>query len=128
MIARSAESGKTWASRLDPDKALARFAMLLDGEDVPGVRAVVLNDSHIFLYTVASPWWGGDNWLAELFYIRVARGSTPLAMEAIELLARDSFCSSIVFATSLAARDASLGRLLHQYGYKQESTQHIKDV
>jgi hypothetical protein len=49
-------------------------------------------------------------------------------MQAIEELAKDHGCETIVFATSLAARDAGLARLLYSYGYRQESTQHIKDL
>jgi hypothetical protein len=128
MIARSAESGKDWATRLDANLALARFATLLDGDEVPGIKAVVLGDSHVLLYSISTPWWGGPPWLAEQFYVRVAKGPTSYAMQAVEDLAKDNECKTIVFATSLAARDDGLSRLLRRYGYTQESTQHIKDL
>ncbi len=128
MMARSSESGKSWATRIDPDLALKQFARLLDGQPVPGVKAVMLGDSHVLLYSVSTPWWGGAPWLAEQFYVRVGRGPVDTAMRAIEQLAEHEQCGTIVFATSLAARDASLSRLLFSYGYSQESTQHIKDL
>jgi hypothetical protein len=129
MVERSAESGKTWATRLEPTQALQAFAKLLDGGELPnGVKAVMLEDSHVLLYAVSSPWWNTDRWLSEQFFIRVGRGSTDKAMAALDSLARGLGCTQIVFATSLAARDVSLSRLLSRFGYSQESTQHIKDL
>lgn len=124
-LARSKRNGKTWDTRLDKEDAVARARLILSDE-VPGLRAYILCDTHLLFASIGQMWWSSDPWLIEQWYLRVAPGrSDPLA--AVDRLAQDAGCSAVAFGTSLAANDAALGRMLTSKGYRLESTQYIKD-
>lgn len=125
-VQRADRDGKHWAHRLTKDAAVAKVRGILDDE-VAGIYAVVLADTHLMFVSVGNMWWSEKPWLIEQWYMRVAPGrSDPMA--AIDKMAADLGCESIAFGTSLAPNDRALGRLLERSGYRLESTQYIKDV
>lgn len=124
-VQRADRDGKHWAQRLSKDEAVAKVRGILDGE-VAGVYAIVLADTHLMFVSVGNVWWSDKPWLLEQWYMRIAPGrSDPLA--AVDELAKDLGCSTVVFGTSLSPNDRALGRLLERSGYQLESTQYIKD-
>lgn len=128
LLQRSARDGKRWAELLDPEAAVGLFAWLAESEELNGLRAVIVNDSHLFAYSVGPLWFARGTWLIEQFFMRVGRGSTAGALHAIEEFGRAQGCQHVLMATVLAADDAALGRLLHRHGYAQQSSQHYKDL
>lgn len=129
VMQRSVRDGKDWDNRLDIEAALDVFQALADGKEIPGLMAVVLNDSHLLVYALGSPWWTNrKTWLTEQFFIRIGRGSADGAFNDLDEFAKSLGCSSIVMATSLAANDEALGRLYARHGYSPQSSQHIKDL
>ena len=124
-----AKSKPEWEKSIDFDGALRTIQRIADGRPVQGVDAVILNDSHLFVYSVLSPWWQpGERWLTEQFFVRIGRGFTSCAFHAIDLLAEDYRASKIVMATGLAKSDEALGKLYRRFGYSQQSTQHVKEA
>lgn len=119
--------GDEWTGRVDVDAAWQVFERLLEGETIQGLNAVVLNGSHLFIYSLGAAWFNPDEpWLIEQFFIRLFPGPSDGAFEAIEELAEDLGASATVMATSLAPDDASLGRLYEAHGYRLQSSQYIK--
>lgn len=128
-VHRSRRDGKSFADLIDHEKALATVLGLLRGEQLSGIDAAVLNDSHLLVYSVGAPWFSGEAvWLIEQFYIRVGPGSSTAALAAVDELGRSLGCSAVVFGTSLAASDKALGRLLVRQGYLPQSSQLIKEL
>lgn len=129
VMQRSGRDGKDWAARLETDSALAIFQRLADGEDIPGLQAVILNDSHLLVYSLGHPWWTKDKaWLIEQFFIRIGRGPAAGAFHDLDELAKSLGATTVVMATSLAANDQALGRLYARHGYTPQSSQHIKEL
>jgi hypothetical protein len=129
VMQRSERDGKDWDNRLDIEPALDTFQALADGKEIPGLQAVVLNDSHLLVYGIGHPWWTNHKkWLIEQFFIRIGRGSADAAFHDLDEFAKSLGCSSIVMATSLAASDEALGRLYAKHGYSPQSSQHIKEL
>lgn len=128
VLSTSGRDGKGWDNRINPDDALEIIVALMFNDGPPGLEAVVLNDSHLLLFNVGSPWWSKTPWLIEQFYLRLARGSAPAALAAIDTLAKDRACTSVVFGTSMAANDFALARLLGRAGYSPQSQQLIKEL
>lgn len=129
MLGRSERDGKSFADLIDHNAALSTVESLLRGEPSEGVQAVILNDSHLLVYSVGAPWFAGqDVWLIEQFYMRVGRGSSDAALDAVDELGRSLGCSTVVFGTSLAPSDKALGRLLERRGYLPQSSQLIKEL
>jgi hypothetical protein len=128
VLARSSRDGKDWDSRINPSDALDVIVSLMFNAGPPDLEAVVLNDSHLLLFSVGNPWWSKTPWLIEQFYIRLARGTSSAALMAVDQLARDRSCTSIIFGTSLAADDEALSRLLARAGYQPQSRQLIKEL
>lgn len=124
-----ARTTKLWEGTTDVTGALDVFHRIADGNQPPGLDAVVLNGSHLLLYSLAAPWWNPTEvWLSEQFFIRIGRGPTACAFAAIEQLASDLGASHIVMATGLAKSDEALGKLYSRFGYSQQSTQHVKEA
>lgn len=123
-------SSKQWAdTALEMEEALAVFYKLTMQAEYQGMKAVMLNDSHLLMYTVGSTWYAPHKKiLLEQFYLRVGRGSGPEALEEIKELARAEGATGIIMATSLASNDAALGRLLAQSGYSPMSSMHYMEV
>ena len=129
MIGRSLRDNKRFADNIDHDAALGTVVSLLQGAELPGINAVILNDSHLLVYSVAQPWFSGTElWLIEQFYMRVGRGNSDAALDAVDDLGRSLGCGRVVFGTSLAASDKALGRLLERRGYSPQSSQLIKEL
>lgn len=128
VLSRSERDGKDWNNRVNANDALEVIVSLMFNEGPPGLEAVVLNDSHLLLFSVGNPWWSKTPWLIEQFYIRLARGPSDKALAALDELAADRKCTSIVFGTSMAAKDAALARLLGRAGYTPQSQQLIKEL
>lgn len=128
VLSRSARDGKNWDMRINPADALDVIVNLMFNTGPPGLEAVVLNDSHVLLFSVGNPWWSKTPWLVEQFYIRLARGPSSIALADVDQLARDRNCTSIVFGTSLSADDEALSRLLARAGYQPQSRQLIKEL
>lgn len=127
VLARAAAGGKGWGALLDLDACLGVFRMLSEQEACGELRAVVVNDSHFLVYSVGAPWFmPGLSLLVEQFFMRIGRGVGDKALHEIERFAKSLGCKGILMATSLAASDAALGRLLGRAGYAQESSQHLK--
>lgn len=127
VLARAAKGGKGWDKLLDLDNCLTVFHMLGEQETCGDLRAAIVNDSHFLCYSVGSLWFMPKTpLLLEQFFMRVGRGSHDTAMDDIEALAQSIGCKGIVMATSLAASDEALGRLLARRGYSPESSQHLK--
>jgi len=123
------KGGKQWASVLDVESALELLEELAETPVVAGVRAAILNGTHLFVYSVASPWYARNKViLAEQFFLRIAPGDSKGAYEAIEALASDFEATHIVMATALAKDDARLGMLYEAQGYTQQSTQYVKEA
>lgn len=129
VLDRSLRDNKRFADNIDHDAALGTVILLLQGNDIPGINAVILNDSHLLVYSVAQPWFSGSElWLIEQFYMRVGRGSSDAALDAVDELGRSLDCGRVVFGTSLAPSDKALGRLLERRGYLPQSSQLIKEL
>ena len=73
MINRSTSKGKMFADNINHEAAVDAVVGLIKGEPSPhGISAVILNDSHLLVYSVGQPWFGGgETWLIEQFYMRV---------------------------------------------------------
>lgn len=128
VLQRSARDGKQWDQRLDMGAALAVFEQLAEA-DMPGLRAAVLNCSHLLVYSLGGFWFDPSKlWVIEQFFIRIGRGPAILAMNDIDTLARDAGAKGVIMATSLAANDAALGRLYARHGYSPQSSQHFKEL
>lgn len=128
VMQRSERDGKDWDNRLESEAALAIFQRLADGEDIPGLQAVILNDSHLLVYSLGHPWWCKDKaWMIEQFFIRIDRGPASGAFHDLDELAKSLGCTTVVMATSLAANDQALGRLYAKHGYRPQSSQHFKE-
>lgn len=127
ILRRADRRGKAWAGRMNYQDVVAALRRIVAGEH-PAMRAVVLCDTHLFVYCVGPVWWDDHtNWLIEQFFVRIGPGDTdPLA--AIEELAVALCCKHVVFGTSLAPDDEALGRYLATAGYTKESSQYIKEV
>lgn len=120
-------SNKEWARAVDTGASVKTLADLIRECEHAGLSAAVLNDSHLLIYTVASPWYApNEKLIVEQFFVRMDRGQTDEALAALDLLAKDLGATGAVMATSLAANDAALGRLLTRYGYSAMSSQHFK--
>jgi hypothetical protein len=123
--------GKDWAGKVDPARAIAALRQLAEepAEDA-ALFAVVLNDTHLLVFTLAAPWYAnaGDRWLVEQFFIRIAPGDAAGAYEAIDLVAEDFQASHIIMATAFAKDDAALGKVYERYGYAQQSAQFVKEA
>jgi len=129
VMQRASGKGKNWDSRTDIEAAIAIAQALADGQDIPGLQAAVLNNSHLLIYNIGSPWFSSSKvWLIEQFFIRIGRGPVACAMRDLDDLARAQGATTVVMATSLAANDTALGRLYAQHGYGAQSTQHIKEL
>lgn len=130
VMRRSEREGKQWGGIMDVDAALSVFRHLSEHEDLAGeLRAVVLNDSHFFAYSVGPLWFvPGATFLVEQFFMRVGRGQTTAALTDVEDLGRSLGCRFVLMATSLAANDEALGRLLRSHGYRPHSSQHLKEL
>ena len=129
VLARAGRDGKPSGCLVDVDAALRVFSLLAEHEDVGGIRAAIVNDSHFFAYSVGPMWFNPlEPWLLEQFFMRVGRGSTSQALADIEQMGRDLGCKGVLMATSLAANDEALGRLLARFGYAPQSSQHYKDL
>jgi hypothetical protein len=128
VLRRSATAGKTWANRIDTDQAVGTMKKLARGESVPGVKAFMLHDSHLFVCSFGSPWWANTPWLIEQFYMRVDVKAGPCPIDVIDQIAKDNGCTSIVFGSSLSPKDEALGRLLSRSGYSLQSSQFIKEI
>jgi hypothetical protein len=127
VLERSARDGKVWDLVLDVEACVAVFRTLAEQEDVGGLRCAIVNDSHLFAYSVTAFWFMPSvPVLAEQFLLRVGRGSSDAAMDAIEMLGREAGCKFSLMATSLAANDEALGRLYARRGYSPQSSQHLK--
>lgn len=129
VMQRASGKGKTWENRTDIEAAIAVAQALADGQDIPGLQATVLNNSHLLVYSVGSPWYASSSkWLIEQFFIRIGRGTVGCALNDLDELARQLGATTVVMATSLAANDAALGRLYAQHGYSSQSSQHFKEL
>lgn len=118
---------KEWTRKLSREDALGVIKQLAKDNGPYGLQATVLNDSHLLVWTFAGPWYAmSEKWITEHFFVRIGKGSTKLALDAIDLLASKIGATATVMATSLAANDAALGRLYGQSGYSPMSSQHIK--
>lgn len=123
--------GRLWQDEIDLDFVIGQFYMLLmDGRsELPGLRAAVLNKSHLLMYTVQTSWLNPKKrWLTEQFFLRIGKGSSDDAFAALETLAADQGATTIIMATALAPRDAALGSLYQRHGYSLQSSQWIKQV
>lgn len=125
FVARADRGDKTWTHLIDRDAVALAIRDAVAGHGP--LKAIIVEDTHLFVYTVASPWWDSRPWMMEQFYCRLRPGrGDPLA--AVEELARDLGCAVVGFATSFAPRDAALGRLLARSGYIPQSSQHMKEL
>lgn len=122
-----ARAQKEWSRTLSREDALLTLRNLGKGTSPYGLQATVLNDSHLLLWTLGSPWYApSERWITEQFYVRIGKGSSKDAFVAIDALARNVGATGVVMATSLAADDSALGRLLASNGYSGMSSQHFK--
>ena len=130
VMQRSGRDGKRWGEILDVDAALAVFQHLSEHESLGGeLCAVIVNDSHFFAYSVSPLWFvPGAKFLLEQFWMRVGRGSGTAALDQVEDLGRSLGCRYVLMATSLAANDEALARLLRRRGYFPHSSQHLKEL
>ena len=129
VMRRSAGKGKDWGGRIDVEGAIAVAQALANGQEIAGLEAYVLNNSHLLIFSMGAPWYAfREVWLIEQFFIRIGRGPLDAALHDLDILARDRSAKRIVMATSLAADDSALGRLYGRNGYRPDSTQHIKDL
>lgn len=120
-------SQKDWARALDRPAALAVMHKLAQDNGPYGLQATVLNDSHLLVWTFGGPWYAPtEKWITEQFFLRLGRGSTDAAFDAIDLLKERTGASGVIMATSLAKNDEALGRLLARHGYMPMSSQHFK--
>lgn len=120
---------KQWGQMLNMDKAMDRIKCIATkGLDCQGIFGVVLNGTHLLLFSVAPLWFMDDPVLVEQFFIRIAPGPEAGAYAALEQLARDLELSHIVMATAFAGRDEALGKVYEHYGYSKQSSQYIKEV
>lgn len=121
------KSGKSWLENgFSKEDALNVWNALGRGESPFGLHAAVLNDSHVLVFTFGKPWYAKGNWIIEQFFLRVGKGSSKDAFAAIDLLAEKLGATGITMATSMAADDSALGRLLGTNGYSPMSQQHFK--
>jgi len=121
------KSGKTWTENgFSKEAALTVWNQLAQGEEPYGLHAAVLNDSHILVFTFGTPWYAKGKWIIEQFFLRIGKGSSKDAFDAIDLLAAKLGASGVTMATSLASDDSALGRLLASHGYSPMSSQHFK--
>lgn len=125
---RAAQGGKNWEHLIDKDEARVTLYRLLDDEH-PYLN-IWISDSgtHLFIGAVSPMWWSKKPWLLEQMFCRIRPGPVGNLWQELDDLGRDLGCAAIVFGTSLAKRDAALGRLLVRGGYTQESTQYIKEI
>jgi hypothetical protein len=129
VFTRSMRDGKVWAQFLDREACVLAFQWLAEHEDLQGLRAVVLNDSHLLAYCVAPMWFAPDKpLLVEQFFMRMARGSGDAAMDDIKQLARDAGCHAVLMATMLAPDDDALGRLYERHGATRHSAQYLMEI
>lgn len=129
VLARSGREGKRWAEFLDVDACVGVFDWLAQHEDLQGLRAAIVGESHFFAYCVAPMWFAPTRpLLVEQFFMRVARGSCDAAMEDIKQLGRDCGCWGVLMATMLAPDDAALGRLYERHGGTQHSSQYLMEI
>jgi hypothetical protein len=127
VFARSDSLVKTWGSRVSKPAITEFMTDLCKGKQLAGIDAFDLCGTHLFVCTISRPWWDDSLWLMEQYYMRLARGvSDPLS--AVDRIAEDHGCKTIVFGTSLARRDAALGRMLTSSGYSHQSTQYMKEI
>lgn len=130
MLARVLlRSNKGWARTVDTQAAVKVVSGLVQDYEHAGLSAAVLHDSHLLIYSVGSPWYAPtEKLIIEQFFVRVDKGSTEEALAALDLLAKDLGATGVVMATSLAANDKALGRLLGRFGYTSMSSQHWRDI
>lgn len=122
---------KAWGDMVDFDKALEQIQLMANVDTAFGQNlfAVVLNGTHLFVFSVSNPWYAPlERWLVEQFFLRIAPGDAGGAYEAIELVAKDFQASRIIMATAFAANDAALGKVYQAHGYTQQSTQYVKEA
>lgn len=127
VLARAAAGGKGWDKLLDLDACMTVFHVLGEQEACGDIRAAIVGDSHFLAYSVGALWFMPKTpLLLEQFFMRVGRGSHEVAMDEIEEFSKSLGAKGVLMATSLAASDAALGRLLARRGYSPESSQHLK--
>lgn len=122
-------SQKEWARTVDTAAAVRQVAGLVREAEHNGLSAVVLNNSHLLIYQLGGPWYAPyEKLIIEQFFVRLDKGPTSEALAAIDLLAKDLGATGVVMATSLAANDKALGRLLGRFGYSPMSSQHYRGI
>lgn len=127
ILRRADSRGKTWGKRMAYSDVLAAL-QLICADAHPVIKAVILDNTHIFIYGVGPVWWDSKtNWLLEQFFARIAPGDSD-PMRAIDELAAHLGCKYIAFGTSLASQDAALGRYLEAAGYSQQSAHYVKEI
>lgn len=117
-----------WFQAIDIDHVIATLKDLAAGNNPGGLQAVILNGSHLLVFSIGGPWFGKDTWLIEQFFMRVGKGDEADAYAALELLAEDAGASHIIMATALARNDEALGKVYQRYGYTKQSTQYVKEA
>lgn len=124
---RADREDKSFTSGLNPDECYDIFLGLCRGEYMDGLQGVVLNDTHLFLYTVSRLWFKKGDWLIEQFYMRLNPRLIGNPLETLTGFARALDVQGIIFATMMA-NDNALGSLLQGAGYTQQSTQYVKEL
>lgn len=125
LIARSKPE---WFKAIDIDHVRATLDDLANNRHAGNLQAVILNGSHLLIFSIGGPWFAQGTWLIEQFFMRVGPGDEADAFAALELLAEDAGASHIIMATALARNDEALGKVYQRYGYTKQSTQYVKEA
>lgn len=115
-----------WAGRYDPDSAIRKYAAGV-------IKAVVINETHLLVYLVVSPWYNDKTLdLYELGFYRVRKGGGGIGftgiVKAFEDIARQCGATRIVVGTSLPSNKEALARLYRRAGYTDHATALFKEV
>lgn len=119
---------KQWGDIVDFDQAMSVIKYIADHGQFAGIRAVVLNGTHLLFYSVGNLWFIKTPVLVEQFFIRIAPGPEAGAYAELDELARELGLSHIIMATAFAGSDEALGSVYERHGYTKQSSQYIKEV
>lgn len=126
-LVHAAAKAKGW-----PCPDVAEWLRFLDDSHrrAAGLRAVVILDSYLLLYTVGESWWVSSRVLCEEFLLAVRDDVRPFAdaLAIIESLAKDFGCGAVCIGTAASPSNEVYSRLLQRSGYKPLAYQLVKEV
>ena len=117
-----------WKTRFDQDKIELMVTGALCGQKPYGMQAVLLNHSHLLIYTTGHTWYNQARVLDEQLMVRVSEGSFTDALAALDLLVKDECCDYVTLGTLLSHNDAAYTRLAEQNGFTLAANILLKEV